>query len=322
MITESSSSESSFDFDEDDGDSTFSQDARSSIQDADIKDGSIQGILEPLTKINLSDARVAKQKLTMGQDDGLVDSEDDTKENEAVNVRIPKPLSSSQKPHRYSQRGLDSLSFDSDSDSYSVSDSDSSFEIPKAVFSPKQQASFRNADDDSYSSSSSDGDSSDSFQSAREELSCTSDESGEGEVEERGRWKYDKDRKEVSLSSNDEVEMPQFAIPRKLFKTLFDYQKEGVAWMAGLHHGRIGGLLGDDMGLGKTYQVLAFLGGMMRGGTIKNALVVAPLSVLRSWEREAIKVAKACAPHLRIQVVSSDVSKAVRYRRLQEALEW
>jgi DNA excision repair protein ERCC-6 len=116
--------------------------------------------------------------------------------------------------------------------------------------------------------------------------------------------------------------MPNLVIPSKLFMTLFDYQKEGVAWMAGLHHGGVGGLLGDDMGLGKTYQVLAFLGGMMKAQTIRNCLVVAPVSVLRSWEREANKVAKACVPHLRIQVVSSAISKHVRFRRLQEAQEW
>jgi hypothetical protein len=37
----------------------------------------------------------------------------------------------------------------------------------------------------------------------------------------------------------------------------------------------------------KIYHLVAFLGGLMRAHTIRNALVVAPLSVLQSWEKQA-----------------------------------
>lgn len=78
----------------------------------------------------------------------------------------------------------------------------------------------------------------------------------------------------------------------------------------------------DDMGMGKTYQTLTFLGGMMRARTIRNALIVAPVSVLRSWEKEANVIVKMCVSNVSIKVVSSDINKRSRQRLLQSALEW
>jgi hypothetical protein len=69
-------------------------------------------------------------------------------------------------------------------------------------------------------------------------------------------------------------------------------------------------------------MTLTLLGGLMRTKTIRNALIVAPLSVLRSWEKEAEKVVRRCVPKVRICVVSSDVGKATRCKRLCAALEW
>ena len=60
----------------------------------------------------------------------------------------------------------------------------------------------------------------------------------------------------------------------------------------------------------------------MRGKTIKNALVIAPLSVLRSWEKEAAKVLASCVPSVSIQVLSSDIGRNRRRQILSEALEW
>jgi SNF2 family DNA or RNA helicase len=57
----------------------------------------------------------------------------------------------------------------------------------------------------------------------------------------------------------------------------------------------------------------------MRAGTIRNALVIAPLSVLRSWEKEAGKILPQCVSNIRISVVSSSVSVKERRRILKEA---
>ena len=47
-------------------------------------------------------------------------------------------------------------------------------------------------------------------------------------------------------------------VPEKLWTTLFQYQKEGVAAAFDKFGGRV--LLADDMGLGKTRQALSFIG--------------------------------------------------------------
>lgn len=41
--------------------------------------------------------------------------------------------------------------------------------------------------------------------------------------------------------------------------------------------------------LGKTIQVIAFMAGMFDAELIKNAIIVAPLSILVNWEKEFAK---------------------------------
>lgn len=40
------------------------------------------------------------------------------------------------------------------------------------------------------------------------------------------------------------------------------------------------------MGLGKTIQVIAFLSGLFDSGLAKRAMVVAPVSMLQTWQNE------------------------------------
>lgn len=72
-----------------------------------------------------------------------------------------------------------------------------------------------------------------------------------------------------------------------LYDKLFDYQRDGVAWMANLDKG---GVLGDDMGLGKTFQALAYVEGRLRTGSARACVVVAPKSVAESWYRTAQQI--------------------------------
>jgi SNF2 family DNA or RNA helicase len=169
---------------------------------------------------------------------------------------------------------------------------------------------------------------------------------------EESAWSLDSTTDEYFVTSNGPITMPNFRIPAILFNKLFDHQKTGVEWMVGLHNQYIGGLLGDDMGMGKTFMALTVVGGLMRTRSIRNALIIAPckfdaihndvlyacfgmhthtdllalsciaVSVLRSWQSEASKVLKACVPGVTIVVVSSDIGKATRCKRLQDALEW
>ena len=141
-------------------------------------------------------------------------------------------------------------------------------------------------------------------------------------------WDLDDKTNEVFLNGAKyqipETEWPEISLPRSLYDRLFHHQKEGVQWMASMHENGVGGILGDDMGLGKTYQTLAFLGGLMRARTIRNAIIVAPMSVLRSWEKEIDVVIRksSCVPDIVVSVILSSKSKAQRQRIVDSALLW
>ncbi|MEJ3654722.1 DEAD/DEAH box helicase [Actinomycetes bacterium KLBMP 9759] len=76
------------------------------------------------------------------------------------------------------------------------------------------------------------------------------------------------------------------------------YQERGVAWLAFLSSLGLGACLADDMGLGKTVQMLALeayerdTAGADHGAT----LLLCPMSLVGTWQREAAKF----APDLRI----------------------
>jgi superfamily II DNA or RNA helicase len=73
---------------------------------------------------------------------------------------------------------------------------------------------------------------------------------------------------------------------------LREYQRQGFAWLHHLERLGYGGILADDMGLGKTVQLLALFEEMRVAGRLESpALVVAPLSVVRNWQREAARFA-------------------------------
>ncbi|MBK0332443.1 DEAD/DEAH box helicase [Brachybacterium sp. MASK1Z-5] len=114
--------------------------------------------------------------------------------------------------------------------------------------------------------------------------------------------------------------------PERLDASLRGYQLEGLNWMWALHELGLGGILADDMGLGKTMQVLALLsrerepdpaavapevrparvrprpGARSRthgaGPAPGPTLLVCPMSVVGSWQREAARFAPDLAVHV------------------------
>ena len=96
--------------------------------------------------------------------------------------------------------------------------------------------------------------------------------------------------------------------PATLRATLRPYQLQGLNWLWALHDLQLGGILADDMGLGKTMQVLALLcrereealaaAAEGRQHPIGPTLLVCPMSVVGSWQREAARF----APHLAVHV--------------------
>jgi hypothetical protein len=131
-----------------------------------------------------------------------------------------------------------------------------------------------------------------------------------GVVEQQSaRWSQAVD----ALLNLDAVEPAE--LPAGLQATLRPYQVDGFRWLSLLWDCGLGGVLADDMGLGKTLQMLAMvLRAHERGELEDPVLVVAPTSVLATWESEAARF----APGLRTVVV--DRTRAKARRGLDEAI--
>lgn len=87
--------------------------------------------------------------------------------------------------------------------------------------------------------------------------------------------------------------LPEVAPPEGLQAELRPYQVAGFRWLHFLREMELHGILADDMGLGKTLQAIAVL-----LDTPGPHLVVAPTSVLTTWEREMERF----APSLRVNM--------------------
>lgn len=88
-------------------------------------------------------------------------------------------------------------------------------------------------------------------------------------------------------------------IPKSLKAVLRPYQHDGVNWLQFLAKNHLGGLLADDMGLGKTLQTLAhILIEKTTGRLTSPALIVAPVSLLGNWQREAERFCPALRVHV------------------------
>jgi SNF2 family DNA or RNA helicase len=64
-------------------------------------------------------------------------------------------------------------------------------------------------------------------------------------------WAYDEHRKEYTMAVGTKDKSPPFSIPLELYDKLYDFQRDGVTWMARLHAGKIGGVLGK-----KSYSLI------------------------------------------------------------------
>ena len=88
-------------------------------------------------------------------------------------------------------------------------------------------------------------------------------------------------------------------VPGGFTGQLRPYQSRGLAWLRFLEGLGVGGVLADDMGLGKTVQILALAAG---DGPGRRTLVVCPMSIVGTWQREAARF----APQLRVYVHHGD----------------
>ena len=107
-------------------------------------------------------------------------------------------------------------------------------------------------------------------------------------------------------------------LPEEIVSRLFRHQKEGVSWLYSCYLNSSGALLADDMGLGKTFQTVTFLCGLMRMNKIRRALILCPVSVLTSWQREVNTHLIPFTQDCFVDVISADCPKKKRLKILYD----
>jgi len=84
------------------------------------------------------------------------------------------------------------------------------------------------------------------------------------------------------------AQLPEIAVPASLQASLRPYQQLGLNWLQFLRQHGLSGILADDMGLGKTLQTLAHVLVEKEAGRLtRPVLIVAPVSLMGNWRREA-----------------------------------
>ncbi|PUE43564.1 DEAD/DEAH box helicase [Limnohabitans sp. Hippo3] len=93
--------------------------------------------------------------------------------------------------------------------------------------------------------------------------------------------------------------LPEVPAPASLQATLRPYQQQGLNWLQFLRTHQLAGILADDMGLGKTLQTLAHILTEKEAGRLSHpALIVAPVSLLGNWQREATRFCPSLRTHI------------------------
>jgi superfamily II DNA or RNA helicase len=134
----------------------------------------------------------------------------------------------------------------------------------------------------------------DSLRLSRLDALRTSAALGEGAV-----WEGASVLRELVQQLQGQAQLPVVPVPASVQAELRPYQQQGLSWLQFLRTHGLAGILADDMGLGKTLQTLAHIQVEKEAGRLTEpALIIAPVSLMGNWQREA---AKFC-PQLRCVV--------------------
>ena len=118
---------------------------------------------------------------------------------------------------------------------------------------------------------------------------------GEGAV-----WAGAQALRDLAQQLVGQLELPSAAVPPSVQASLRPYQQQGLNWLQFLRTHGLNGILADDMGLGKTLQTLAHIQLEKDAGRLSApALIIAPVSLLGNWQREALRF----CPQLRSLIV-------------------
>ncbi|HWC84880.1 MAG TPA: DEAD/DEAH box helicase [Pseudonocardiaceae bacterium] len=97
------------------------------------------------------------------------------------------------------------------------------------------------------------------------------------------------------LSGTVERQLEPVDPPPGFTATLRPYQRRGLAWLAFLDSLGLGACLADDMGLGKTVQLIALEALARKESPRPPTLVICPMSMVGTWQREAARFAPGLA---------------------------
>jgi uncharacterized Zn finger protein len=101
-------------------------------------------------------------------------------------------------------------------------------------------------------------------------------------------WQGADQLRELVHQLGGRAELPNLTAPEGLLAELRPYQLHGLTWLQFLRANHLAGILADDMGLGKTLQTLAHILIEKQAGRLNRpALIIAPVSLMGNWRREA-----------------------------------
>ena len=103
-------------------------------------------------------------------------------------------------------------------------------------------------------------------------------------------WEGMQHLRDIVDSLHGQQQLPTVPVPAGLQAELRPYQQQGLDWLQFLGAHGLAGILADDMGLGKTLQTLAHVQVEKESGRLTTpALVIAPVSLMGNWQREAAR---------------------------------
>ena len=86
------------------------------------------------------------------------------------------------------------------------------------------------------------------------------------------------------------VAATECTVPQAIQADLRDYQLHGLNWMSQMYSKNCGMILGDEMGLGKSLQTISLVSHLKeKWGCTGPSLIICPMSVLDSWQKEITK---------------------------------
>ncbi|CDW85194.1 dna excision repair protein ercc-6-like [Stylonychia lemnae] len=99
-------------------------------------------------------------------------------------------------------------------------------------------------------------------------------------------------------------------IPKYILEKLYPHQIQGVKWLYNNYQNNIGCILADDMGLGKTVQISILLGILFNQKLLRQALIVAPATLLDYWYGEIIRWTPE--QNMNIQYLNQDLKRRIQ----------